>query len=32
MNLMQKVRVYHAALAVLTVLAYLSGDFGLVHD
>lgn len=32
MSLMHKVRVYHAALAVLTVLAYLSGDFGLVHD
>lgn len=32
MALMQKVRAYHAALAVLTVLAYLTGDFGLVHD
>ena len=32
MSLMHKVRVYHAALAVLTVLAYLTGDFGLVHD
>lgn len=32
MSLMHKVRVYHAALAVLTVLAYLSGDLGLVHD
>ncbi len=32
MNLMHKVRLYHAALAVLTVLAYLTGDFGLVHD
>ena len=32
MALMQKVRAYHVALAVLTILAYLSGDFGLVHD
>lgn len=32
MALMHKIRVYHAALAVLTILAYLSGDFGLVHD
>jgi len=32
MSLMHKVRFYHAALAILTVLAYLSGDFGLVHD
>lgn len=32
MSLMHKVRVYHAVLAVLTVLAYMSGDLGLVHD
>jgi cytochrome b len=32
MSLMHKVRFYHAALAIFTVLAYLSGDFGLVHD
>jgi len=32
MALMQKVRTYHAALAILTVLAFLTGDFGLVHD
>ena len=32
MSLMHKVRFYHAGLAVFTVLAYLSGDFGLVHD
>jgi cytochrome b len=32
MSLMHKVRFYHAALAVLTVLAYLSGDFGLIDD
>ncbi len=32
MALMQKVRIYHAGLAVLTVIAYLTGDFGIVHD
>lgn len=32
MSLMHKVRFYHAALAIFTLLAYLSGDFGLVHD
>lgn len=32
MSLMHKVRVYHAALAALTLLAYLSGDLGVVHD
>lgn len=32
MTLMQRIRTYHAALAILTVLAFLSGDFGLVHD
>lgn len=32
MSLMKRIRVYHAALAILTVLAFLSGDFGLVHD
>ena len=28
---MQRIRAYHAALAVLTLLAWLSGDFGFVH-
>ena len=32
MTLMQRIRAYHAALAILTILAFLSGDFGLVHD
>ena len=32
MSLMRKVCFCDAALAVLTVLAYLSGDFGLIHD
>ena len=32
MSLMHKVRFYHAALAIFTVLAFLSGDFGIVHD
>ena len=29
---MHKIRVYHATLAILTLLAYLSGDFGFIHD
>lgn len=29
---MQKIRAYHAALAVLTLLAWLTGDFGYVHN
>ena len=32
MSLMHKVRFYHAALSVMTVLTYLSGDFGLIYD
>ena len=32
MSLTKRIRAYHAALAILTVLAFLSGDFGLVHD
>ena len=32
MSLMDKVRFYHAALSVMTVLTYLSGDFGLIYD
>jgi cytochrome b len=32
MSLMHKVRVYHAALAIVTILAYLTGDFGALHD
>jgi hypothetical protein len=31
MSLMHKVRFYHAALAIFTVLAFLSGDFGIVQ-
>jgi 3-ketosteroid 9alpha-monooxygenase subunit B len=32
MSLMHKIRCYHAALAILTLLAYISGDFGTIHD
>lgn len=32
MSLMHKVRVYHAALAIIVFLAYLTGDFGAIHD
>lgn len=32
MSLMHKIRGYHAALAILTLLAYFSGDFGAIHD
>ena len=32
MSLMKRIRAYHAALAVLALLAFLTGDFGLVHS
>ena len=32
MSLMHKVRFYQVALSVMTVVAYLSGDFGLIYD
>jgi len=31
MTLMRRIRAYHATLAVLTVLAYVSGEAGLIH-
>jgi cytochrome b len=31
MPVMQRLRLYHAALAVLVVLSYLSGEWGIVH-
>ncbi len=31
MNIMQRIRIYHATLAVLAILAYLTGELGLVH-
>jgi cytochrome b len=31
MNIMQRIRVYHATLAILAILAYLTGELGLVH-
>ena len=32
MNLMHKIRWYHAVLAISTLLAYFTGDFGFIHD
>ena len=32
MSLMHKVRWYHAVLAITTLLAYFTGDFGFIHD
>ena len=32
MNLMQRVHAYHVTLATLTIVAFLTGDFGFVHD
>ena len=32
MNLKQHVRVFHVTLATLTILAFISGDFGVVQD
>jgi cytochrome b len=32
MSLMHKIRWYHAVLAVVTLLAYFSGDWGFIHD
>ena len=29
---MERVRAYHVTLATLTILAFLTGDFGFVHD
>lgn len=31
MNIMQKIRVYHACLASLSLLAYVTGELGIVH-
>lgn len=31
MNIMQRIRIYHAALAILAILAYITGELGLVH-
>ena len=32
MSLLHKIRWYHAALVILTLLAYFTGDFGAIHD
>lgn len=31
MNIMQRIRIYHATLATLAILAYLTGELGIVH-
>lgn len=31
MNIMSRIRIYHATLAILAILAYLTGELGLVH-
>ncbi|HEX2752139.1 MAG TPA: cytochrome b/b6 domain-containing protein, partial [Alphaproteobacteria bacterium] len=31
MSIIHRIRIYHATLAILSTLAYLTGDFGLVH-
>lgn len=31
MNIMQRIRIYHATLAILAVLAYLTGELGVIH-
>ena len=31
MNIMNRIRIYHATLATLAILAYLTGELGLVH-
>jgi cytochrome b len=31
MNIMQRIRIYHATLAILAILAYLTGELDLVH-
>lgn len=32
MSTIHHIRIYHATLAILSILAYLTGDFGLVHS
>ena len=32
MNAMQRIRAYHVTLATLTILAFVTGDFGFIHD
>ena len=31
MNIMNRIRIYHASLAILAILAYLTGELGIVH-
>lgn len=32
MSIIHRIRIYHATLAALSILAYLTGDFGLIHS
>ena len=32
MTIMQKIRIYHASLAILALLSYVTGEFGLIHS
>lgn len=32
MTIMQKIRIYHASLAILSILAYLTGELGIIHS
>ena len=32
MNIMSRIRIYHAALALLAILAYLTGELGIIHS
>ena len=32
MSIIHRIRIYHATLAILAILAYLTGDFGIIHS
>lgn len=32
MSIIQKIRTYHAALAIMAILSYLTGEFGIIHS
>lgn len=32
MSIIRRIRIYHATLGILSILAYLTGDFGMVHS
>ncbi len=31
MNIIHRIRIYHATLAILSILAYITGEFGIIH-